>query len=180
MSPLPPRRRAFAAPRLDPRAAVFALRTLLAVLLALFVAFSLDLPRPLWAMLSVFIIAQPYSGAVRSRAVHRFAGTLLGAAFVVLVTPPLSTTPELLCLTLAAWLGGCLFLSLLDRSPRGYVFMLAGYTATIIAFSNIEAPGRIFDTALARVEEISVGIACAVSKIRPGASILEKAMMVAV
>ena len=137
------------------------MRTLLAVLLALFVAFSLDLPRPLWAMLTVFIISQPFSGAVRSRAVHRFAGTLLGAAFVVLVTPPLSTAPELLCLVLAVWLGGCLFLSLLDRSPRGYVFMLAGYTATIIAFSNIEAPGRIFDTALARVEEISVGILCA-------------------
>jgi uncharacterized membrane protein YccC len=180
MSPLPPRRPSLAAPRLDPWAAVFALRTLAAVLLALFVAFSLDLPRPLWAMLTVFIIGQPYSGAVRSRAVHRFAGTLLGATFVVLVTPPLSTAPELLCLVLAAWLGGCLFLSLLDRSPRGYVFMLAGYTATIIAFSNIEAPGRIFDTAQAMPTEISSTRASAVSKIRPGASMLEKAMMVAV
>jgi uncharacterized membrane protein YccC len=151
----------FVAPRLDASAAVFALRTLLAVLLALFVAFALDLSRPLWAMLTVFIIAQPFSGAVRSRAVHRFAGTLLGAAFTVLVVPRLSTSPELLCLVLAAWLGACLFLSLLDRSPRSYIFMLAGYTATIIAFSNAEAPGQIFDTALARVEEISVGILCA-------------------
>src|SRR5262249_52873341 len=134
---------------------------LIALLLAAFVALSLDLPRPVWAMLTVFIVAQPHSGSVRSRAVFRLGGTLIGAAFAILVTPVLSPSPELLCLALAVWLGLCLFLSLLDRSPRGYVFMLAGYTATIIAFSVVDTPGLIFETAVARVEEISIGIICA-------------------
>jgi len=153
--------RSFAAPRLDRAAAMFALQNLVAVLLALLVAFSLDLARPFWAMLSVLIVARPFSGALRSRALYRLGGTLLGAGFVVFVTPPLSPAPELLSLALAVWLGGCLFLSLLDRSPASYVFLLAGYTASIVGFSNTDAPGAIWDTALARVEEISVGIACA-------------------
>jgi len=151
----------FTAPRLDRPATLFALNNLVALLLALFVAFALDLARPFWAMLSVFIVVRPFSGAVRSRVLYRLGGTLLGAGFAVFVTPPLSPSPALLSLALAAWLGGCLFVSLLDRSPRSYVFMLAGYTATIVAFSNANAPGAIWDTALSRVEEISVGIICA-------------------
>jgi uncharacterized membrane protein YccC len=50
---------------------------------------------------------------------------------------------------------------LLDRTPRSYIFLLAGYTAGIIGFSTVNAPETIFDTALARVEEITLGILCA-------------------
>jgi uncharacterized membrane protein YccC len=152
--------RTFAAPRLDPQASAFALSTLIAILLALFIAFSLDLPRPLWAVLTVFFLGKPQSGQVRSRSLYRLLGTLVGAGFAVLVAPALSPSPELLCLALAVWLGAGLFLSLLDRSPAGYVPMLAGYTASIIVLSDVQAPGLIFDTALARVEEISLGIFC--------------------
>jgi uncharacterized membrane protein YccC len=66
----------------------------------------------------------------------------------------------LLCLALALWIGLCLYLSLLDRSPRAYLFMLAGYTAGIIGFPSVLAPQAIFITALTRVEEISIGVAC--------------------
>jgi uncharacterized membrane protein YccC len=38
--------------------------------------------------------------------------------------------------------------------------MLGGYTAAIIGFSAVTAPETIFDTALARVEEITLGILC--------------------
>ena len=37
--------------------------------------------------------------------------------------------------------------------------MLAGYTAAIIGFPSVAAPGAIFTTALARVEEITLGLA---------------------
>jgi uncharacterized membrane protein YccC len=40
----------------------------------------------------------------------------------------------LLSLALACWVGLCLYVSLLDRTPRSYVFMLAGYTAGLIGF----------------------------------------------
>jgi multidrug resistance efflux pump len=39
--------------------------------------------------------------------------------------------------------------------------MLAGYTAALIGFPAVDAPGTVFDVALARVEEITLGIVCA-------------------
>ncbi len=141
--------------------AIFSLKTFAAAMLALYVAFSLDLPRPYWAMLTVYIVAQPLSGMARSKGVYRAAGTLTGAAFAVLAVPNLVTGPELLCLAFAGWLALCLYLSLLDGTPRAYAFMLAGYTAAIIGFPSVAAPEGIFDTALARSEEILLGILCA-------------------
>ena len=117
--------------------AIFSLKTFAAAMLALYVAFSLDLPRPYWAMLTVYIVAQPLSGMARSKGVYRAAGTLTGAAFAALAVPNLVAAPELLCLALAGWLALCLHLSLLDGTPRAYAFMLAGYTAAIIGFPSV-------------------------------------------
>ena len=44
----------------------FAVANATAIFAALFIAFSLNLERPYWAMFTVFIIAQPTSGAVRA------------------------------------------------------------------------------------------------------------------
>ncbi len=150
-----------AMPKLDRAAWLFSVNCFAAALLALLIGFWLDLPRPYWAVMTVYIISQPLAGAVRSKALFRVAGTLLGAAFAVLVVPPLVDMPALLSLVLAAWVAGCLFISLLDRSPRAYVVMLAGYTATLIAFPTVGHPEQVFDIAVSRVEEIILGIFCA-------------------
>lgn len=88
-------------------------------------------------------------------------GTLVGATMTVAMVPNLINAPELLCLAIALWVGLCLYLSLLDGTPRSYVFMLAGYTVALIGFPSVSEPGAIFDTAVARLEEISLGIICA-------------------
>lgn len=98
-------------------------------MLALYLAFRLGLPRPFWAMMPTYIVASPLSGTVRSKAVYRFSGTIIGSLFTVWLVPRLANPPELLSLGLACWVGFCLYVSLLDRTPRSYVFMLAGYTA---------------------------------------------------
>src|SRR5262249_17804332 len=46
-------------------------------------------------------------------------------------------------------------------TPRSYVFLLAGYTASIIGFPSVLTPGNIFNTALLRVQEIGIGIVIA-------------------
>ena len=131
-----------------------------AVLVALYVAFARDLERPYWAMFSVFIVAQPISGAVRSKAVYRFFGTIVGASVAVLLIPPLVHAPVLLSLAISTWVAVCLYTSLLDRTPRSYAFILAGYSAAIIGFSVVNSPQSVFDTAVSRVEEICLGIIC--------------------
>ncbi len=140
---------------------VFALKVLGAAVLALFIALWIDLPRPYWAVSTVFITVQPLAGATRSKAIYRVCGTVLGAIVAVILVPNLVNAPELLTLAIALWVGLCLYFSLLDRTPRSYVLMLAGYTAAFIGFPAVADPGSIFDTAVARAEEITLGILCA-------------------
>ncbi len=148
-------------PKLDRWSLLFSVNSFAAAILALFIGFSLGLPRPYWAMTTAYIIAQPLAGAVRSKAVYRMIGTLLGAAAAVAIVPNLVNAPVLLCLAMALWVGGCLAISLLDRTPRSYLMMLAGYTAAIIGFPSVGQPDAIFDVAVARVIEIGLGIICA-------------------
>jgi len=140
---------------------IFALKTFAASMLALVIALAMDLPRPYWAMATVYITSQPLAGATSSKAFFRVMGTLIGATMTVALVPNLIDAPELLCLAIALWVGLCLYLSLLDGTPRSYVFMLAGYTVALIGFPSVSEPGAIFDTAVARLEEISLGIICA-------------------
>jgi uncharacterized membrane protein YccC len=85
---------------------LFAIKTFLAAMLALCIAFSLGLERPYWAMASTYIAAQPLSGATRSKAVFRLFGTVIGGATVALV-PVLVHAQELPWLTLAIWVATC-------------------------------------------------------------------------
>lgn len=141
---------------------IFALKTFAAGMLALYIAFSLNLAYPIWAIGTVFVIANPYSGISSSKSMYRVLGTLLGAIVAVIATPPMINTPWLFTLFLAIWVGFCLYISLLDRTPRSYVFMLAGYTTVIISFTiifNIDT-ATVFDTAIGRFIEISLGVLC--------------------
>ncbi len=141
---------------------IFATKTFLAGMLALYVAFALNLAYPIWAIGTVFIIANPFSGMTSSKSVYRALGTLLGAVVSVAVTPLLINTPWLFTLFLAVWVGGCLYLSMLDRTPRSYVFMLAGYTTVIISYNIIYSIDTVsmFDMAVGRFLEILVGVVC--------------------
>jgi uncharacterized membrane protein YccC len=139
----------------------FVLANTVAVMGALYIAFASDLERPYWAMFTVFIVAKPITGAVRSKGAFRFLGTVAGAAMALLLVPPLVHAPVLLCLATSLWIGLCLYLSLQDRRPRSYAFLLAGYTAAIVGLAVVNEPTTIFDTSVARVEEISIGLVCA-------------------
>ncbi|RMB54534.1 putative membrane protein YccC [Sphingomonas sp. PP-CE-3A-406] len=140
--------------------ALFTVKCFVAAMLAYYIALRIGLTRPYWAVTTSYIVAQPLAGAVLSKAVFRVAGTVLGAVAAVVLVPNLVNAPELLSLGLALWLGLCLYISLLDRTPRAYLFLLAGYTASIIGFPSVEAPGAVFTTAALRVQEITIGILC--------------------
>ncbi|WP_022683418.1 FUSC family protein [Sphingobium bisphenolivorans] len=141
-------------------AALFSLKCFAAGMLALYLALSIGLERPYWAFLTSYIVAQPMAGAVISKAVFRIVGTLVGAMFAVAVVPVLVNAPELLSLAVASWLAFCVFLSLLDRTSRSYMFVLAGYSACLIVFPDVDAPEAIFTVAALRVQEITLGILC--------------------
>lgn len=142
----------------DAEAALFAVKCFAGAMLAYYIALSIGLSHPFWAVTTSYIVSQPLAGAVLSKALFRLTGTLVGAAVAVLLVPNFVNEPAVLSAVLALWLGLCLYISLLDRTPRAYVFLLAGYTASLIGFPAVETPGAIFDIASARAQEISLGI----------------------
>ena len=142
----------------DAEAALFSLKSFAAAMIAYYLSLRIGFSQPVWAFTTVFLVSQPLAGQVLSKALFRMLGTALGGAAAVIIVPAFVNEPLVLSLVLALWLGFCVYVALLDRTPRSYVFLLAGYTAGIIAFPSVLAPGSIFNTAVLRVQEIGIGI----------------------
>lgn len=143
------------------RPIIFSVNCYIATILTMFIAFSLDLKSPGWAMTTVYLTSQPLSGTMRAKAFYRVIGTFVGAAAMVAIVPNLVDAPELTTLAIMLWVALCVFVSLLDRTPRSYMFVLSGYTAALIGFPSVLSPDTVFDTAVSRVEEITLGVVCA-------------------
>ncbi|AWK88337.1 FUSC family protein [Azospirillum thermophilum] len=146
---------------------LFSLKTAFAGLLALFIAFRLQLEQPEWAMMTVYIVSQPLAGMLISKGVYRILGTLAGSAAALTLVGLAAQIPELFIPAIALWLGVCAAGATVLRSNRSYGFVLAGYTALIIGFPAAQTPSLAFDLAVARATEIILGIlvASAVNRI---------------
>src|SRR5271168_3423005 len=142
------------------RPIIFSVNCYVATILTMFVAFRLDLQSPGWAMTTVYLTSQPLSGTLRAKAVYRVIGTFVGAAAMIAIVPNLVDAPELTTAAIILWVALCVFISLLDRTPRSYMFVLSGYTAALIGFPSVLAPATVFDTAVSRIEEITLGVVC--------------------
>ncbi|WP_027036838.1 FUSC family protein [Mesorhizobium ciceri] len=140
---------------------IFALRTVSAGLIALLAAYALKLDHPQWAMMTVFIVAQPVAGMVLAKGFYRLLGTLVGGIAAIGITTTFGTGPWVLVTVLAVWIGICTFVSSLLRNPEAYGAALAGYTAMIIGLPAFGQPHLVVDLAVARCAEIVLGIVCA-------------------
>ncbi|ESW91613.1 fusaric acid resistance protein [Mesorhizobium sp. LSJC285A00] len=140
---------------------IFALRTVSAGLIALLAAYALKLHHPQWAMMTVFIVAQPVAGIVLAKGFYRLLGTLAGGLAAIGITSVFGTNPWLLVTALSVWIGLCTLVSSLLRNPEAYGAALAGYTAMIIGLPAFGQPHVVVDLAVARCAEIVLGIVCA-------------------
>ena len=140
---------------------LFSVKTFAAAMFALYLGLAFQLPRPCWAMATVYIVSNPFVGATRSKALYRSLGTAIGASAVVLFVRPFVESPYLFSVVVALWTGTLLYLAVSERTARSYVFMLAGYTMPLIALPAVFDPTNVFDLAITRTEEILLGIVCA-------------------
>src|SRR6202007_1644935 len=85
-------------PKLNRHTLLFSLNSFAASMLALYIALAVGLPRPSWAMTTAYIVSQPLSGAVRSKAIYRVCGTIIGGLATIALVPNLVNSPPLLCL----------------------------------------------------------------------------------
>ncbi len=140
---------------------IFALRTVSAGLIALLAAYALKLEHPQWAMMTVFIVAQPVAGMVLAKGFYRLIGTLFGAAAAIGIGRLSGNDAWLFVAALSLWIGLCTYVSSMLRNPEAYGAALAGYTATIIGLPAFGQPHLLVELAGARCAEIVLGIVCA-------------------
>ena len=157
----------------------YTLRVLLAVALAMYAAYWLELDSPYSAGTTVLVLMNVSRGAVISKSVWRLAGSIVGAAAAVVLIALFAQTPVLFVFGLAAWIGFCSAIGSLLRYNRSYGAVLAGYTVTLVVFGAIADPNRIFDLATARVAVVTIGVISTtlvflITDIGPGQSQLEE------
>ncbi|GBQ88055.1 FUSC family protein [Asaia krungthepensis] len=138
----------------------FALRNTIASLVALGIAFWMELGEPQWAAMTVWITAQGSRGESLSKGRWRLVGTVLGMVGAVALVSAFPQAPWLFIPALGLWAGLCTGLATLFQNFRAYAFVLAAYTCAIIATGALNAPDHVFEIAMARGTYIFLGVVC--------------------
>jgi uncharacterized membrane protein YccC len=139
----------------------FAVKTFVAGLSALYVAFWLGLDEPRWALLTVYIVSQPEGGLVLAKGFYRALGTAAGLLFSTLLVFSFAQYGDLFMPSLALWIGISNFAARATRNFLSYGFLLAGYTAAIVGIPAALNPDQAYALIVARGTEVAVGIAFA-------------------
>jgi uncharacterized membrane protein YccC len=141
-------------------AVIFSGKTFAAALLALFISFWLALDEPYWALLTVFVVAQPDSSLVLAKSFYRLLGTAVGILVTTALVFGLAQYGEPFIASLAAWIGVCSFAARGRRNLASYGFQLAGYTAAIVGIPAALNTDGAYTLIVARSTEIILGIVC--------------------
>ena len=144
-------------PALHPAAAALGLQMALAGMTAFFFAQSLRLQYPSWSVFTVIVLLiASYVGAVEEKAFLRLIGTILGGVLGYLATGAWQQSPALY-LT-ATFVIVTLSVAFFGQSRAPYAFFLTGLTFIVIASNSMDHPQISWAFALARIEEVLVGI----------------------
>src|SRR5476651_70822 len=141
-------------------ALVFALSTWLTSMLALYIAYALQLDAPFWACLTVWLVANPTPGMVLSKSLYRALGTIAGAILGIVLIALFAQTPELFVLALASLVAASTVASNILTNFRAYGTVFIGYTAGIVAAGAINTPDQVFFIGMARGAAILTGVGC--------------------
>jgi uncharacterized membrane protein YccC len=137
-----------------------AFRIWLAAVVALYVAFWLQLGGASSAAVTVAILAQPTRGAALAKAVNRIAATFIGATMSIVIAGLFPGERVGLLAAFILWMCVCVFVASYFRGFRAYAAVLSGYTVGIITVVNIDTPQKVFTTMTDRVAAITIGILC--------------------
>lgn len=129
----------------------------LAGTVAFFFAQVLRLQYPSWSVFTVIILLMArYVGAIEEKAVLRFVGTIVGGVLGYLATGAWQQSPLLYLAT--AFAVTAISLAFFGQSRAPYAFFLTGLTFIVITSNSMDNPEESWAYALARVEEVLIGI----------------------
>jgi uncharacterized membrane protein YccC len=141
---------------------VHTLKSVLALVLAMWICMRLELATPRTAMVTVVIVMMnQQSGMVIAKGIYRGLGILAGSLMGVILMAFFAQQPVAFLVTLAAWIGLCVWGASYYRNYQSYVFLLAGYSTAVAAVPVWNNPYGIFDSVVYSISEVAIGIACA-------------------
>ena len=136
----------------------FALRVWLAMMLALYVSFWLELESPSSSALTVAILALPTRGQGMEKAGYRLLATIIGVTASIAIAGAFSQTDGLLLAVFGIWLGLCVYFAGLLDGNRAYAAALCAITVGLIAIQQIDTPPQVFPAGVARGAAIGIGV----------------------
>ncbi|WP_430390686.1 FUSC family protein [Dyella sp. 20L07] len=131
---------------------------LLAFYVTAWLAMLFQLEQPATSMITVAIVMHPHSGMVRAKSFYRAIGTVAGSLYALLLMALFPQQRELFLLSLSLWVSLCSGGAVLYRNFMSYGFVLAGYTAAVVALPVVNSPYAVFNSAAMRVSEVMLGI----------------------
>lgn len=140
---------------------LFSTKAYVAVVLALAIGFSQNLQNPYWSALTVYVlVSQPQSGAIRSKALFRLGGTLLGGSATIALAALFGSHLGVLLIAALALIVVTLYCKTLDRTPASYFWFATSLTVAVIGVVHVQTPDQIWSYGTARMGEISLAIIC--------------------
>lgn len=137
---------------------LYTVKLFIAAMISFVIADKIGLPNPYWCIVTCCVVMNPLTGTLRSKAVYRFVGTACGGIVALVLAVLFASIPLLLVVVSGLVAAVAFACSVLDRTPRSYGYGLLGITLMLVAVPGATHAAAMFDTAVARVCEIGLGI----------------------
>lgn len=137
---------------------VFALRVWLAMMLALYVSFWLELESPSSSALTVAVLALPTRGQGMEKAGYRLLATAIGVVASIAIAGVFAQTDGLLLAVLGIWVGLCVYAAGMLDGNRAYAAALCCITVALVDIQQIDTPLQVFPAGVARGAAIGIGV----------------------
>lgn len=139
-----------------------ALGAAFATVSAVLLADWLNLAHPYWAGITALVVSRTTFAASLTKGALRIVGTVVGCMLaLVLIGACINNTFAMLCLIFFA--ASISTIVTANRGRDGYAWSMGGFMIVLVAISSLNSPGSVFDFAIYRSMEISLGVIVAVS-----------------
>ncbi|AEB27668.1 hypothetical protein FNFX1_0720 [Francisella cf. novicida Fx1] len=147
--------------------ALHTFKACIAITLALGISMSLDLDKPMWAMIAaLFLQTRPETGFIIEKALVLICGSIIGVGVGFLIVNFFLPYPVLALLALCLFIAVTMFFSVNMSHPNFmYALAIANTTCNIVVFYAIADPTSttsesVFHTGYSRVTEMAIGSLC--------------------
>lgn len=133
-----------------------ALRTAIAALAAMLIAFLFHFDKPYWSAMTVVLLANVYTGSIVDKAILRIIGATIGAWLGYFLAG--LVVNSLLLYLLSIFLVVSLAIYYYSFSPHAYAYLLGALSAFIVLGQLAILPSETFYVAIWRPADIALGV----------------------